>query len=216
MKQKWSADWKSSVQPRKQRKYRHNAPLHIRRKFLGARLSSEHMRQFGRRSLPIRKGDEVRLMRGKSRGLKGVVERIDLKKNKIYVDGIIAKKVDGSEVMKALEPSNLLITKPSMDDKKRQAILARTEERARALQAQRPKEKPKSRTKAEAGKAGDKEAKEKDVKATQAEAKDDKKGKPEHKESKQHHKAHEHKKHKTNEHKEHNDHKKAEKKEHKK
>jgi len=133
MKQEWSAKWKSSVQPRKQRKFRHNAPLHTRHKFMGARLSPEHTRQLGRRSLPVRKGDEVRVMRGSTRGLKGVVERIDLKRSKVYVEGIIVKKVDGSEVMKALKPSNLIITKPNMDDKKRQRILARTEERANEL-----------------------------------------------------------------------------------
>jgi len=143
MKQQWSAEWKSSIQPRKQRKYRHNAPLHVRHKFLGARLSSEYVRQFGRKSLPVRKGDEVRMMRGSSKGLKGIVDRVDLKKSKIYVEGIIVKKVDGSEVMKALEPSNTLITKPSMDDKKRQVILERTQERAKQLRAQKPAEKPK-------------------------------------------------------------------------
>lgn len=149
MKQKWSASWNSSVQPRKQRKYRHNAPLHVRHKFLGVRLSSEYTRQFGRRTLPVRKGDEVRLMRGSSSGLKGIVEKIDMKKNKVYVEGIIAKKVDGSEVMKAMEPSNLMITKPSMDDKKRQAILVRTEEKAKVLRSQKPKEKPAPEKKAE-------------------------------------------------------------------
>ena len=145
MKQKWSAKWKSSVQPRKQRKYRHNAPLHVRRKFLSARLSPEFTRQFGRRSLPVRKGDEIRIMRGSSKGLKGVVERVSLKKTKIYAEGIIVKKVDGSEVMKALEPSNLMITKPKMDDKGRQMIMERTEERAKELRKQKPKERQKPR-----------------------------------------------------------------------
>jgi large subunit ribosomal protein L24 len=198
------------------------------------------MRQFGRRSLPIRKGDEVRLMRGKSKGIKGVVDRIDMKKNKIYVDGIIAKKVDGSEVMKALEPSNLMITKPNMDDKKRQAILARTEERAKVLRAQKPKEKPKPKTKPKAKPEAEVKDEKKAEGRKEAEAKkeepkpeakkdhkahDHKKGQAEHKKD---HKAHDHKKgqaehkkdHKTHEHKKDHDHKKdhkeTEKKEHKK
>jgi large subunit ribosomal protein L24 len=164
MKQKWSSEWKSSVQPRKQRKYRRNAPLHVMHKFLGARLSAEHMRQFGRRSLPIRKGDEVRLMRGSKKGIKGVVNKVDTKKSKVYVDGIIAKKVDGSEVMKPLQPSNLMITKPSMDDKRRQMIIARTEERAKVLRAQKPKEKSKPKGK---------EAEKKPEKSKEAEKKDE-------------------------------------------
>ncbi|MCW1309534.1 MAG: 60S ribosomal protein L26, partial [Candidatus Nanoarchaeia archaeon] len=35
----WSKKWKSSKKPSKQRKYRYNAPLHIRRKFLSVNLS---------------------------------------------------------------------------------------------------------------------------------------------------------------------------------
>jgi len=39
MKQKFSTTWKASKQPRKQRKYSANAPLHIKRKMLSANLS---------------------------------------------------------------------------------------------------------------------------------------------------------------------------------
>ena len=41
MKNKWYKNWKSSKQPRKQRKYRRNAPLHIRNKMMRAPLSKE-------------------------------------------------------------------------------------------------------------------------------------------------------------------------------
>ena len=129
MKKEWSSKWKSSSQPRKQRKYRYNAPLHVRHKFLGARLSPELVKQFGRRSLPVRKGDEVKIMRGSSKDLKGTVERVDVKQSKVYVDGITVKKTDGSEVMKPLVPSNIMITKPDMNDKRRNMILERTEKR---------------------------------------------------------------------------------------
>ncbi len=125
MKQKWSPEWKSSVQPRKQRKYRHNAPLHVMHKFLGARLSETLTKQYGRRSLPVRKGDEVMVMRGSTKGKKGVVDRVSLNGSKVYIDGLTVKKVDGSEVMRPHHPSNLMITKPEMGDKKRQSIMDR-------------------------------------------------------------------------------------------
>jgi large subunit ribosomal protein L24 len=176
MKQEWSAEWKRSVQPRKQRKYRHNAPLHVRHKFLGARLSSEFTRQFGRRSLPVRKGDEVRLLRGSKKGLKGVVERVDLKKSKVYVEGINVKKVDGSEVMIALQPSNLIITKPSMDDKRRQIVLGRTENRAKELRAQKPKDKTKElKEKTKEDKEKDKKKEAEEEKKPEMDKKDEKK-----------------------------------------
>ena len=125
MRKEWSNKWVASKQPRKQRKFRHNAPLHVRQKFVSAHLSEILRRRFGRRSLPLSKGDEVKVMRGKDRGFKGKIERVDLKNSKVYIEGLTVKKVDGSEVMKPVEPSNLLIVEPKMDDKRRQAIVER-------------------------------------------------------------------------------------------
>ncbi len=62
MKKKFSDKWKASKLPRKQRKYLANAPLHIKRKFLSANLSKELRKKHGKRSIPIRKGDTVRIM----------------------------------------------------------------------------------------------------------------------------------------------------------
>jgi len=163
MKKEWSMEWKSSVQPRKQRKYRYNAPLHVKRKFLGARLSPDLSKQFGRRSMPLRKGDEIRVLRGKLKGKTGVIERINVKETKIYVEGITAKKVDGSEVMRALQPSNLMITKPNMDDKKRQISMDRAggkkDEKAKTAKTVQKKETKKAEKPKEAKPAKKEEAK---------------------------------------------------------
>jgi large subunit ribosomal protein L24 len=127
MKKEWSRQWVKSVQPRKQRKYRHNAPLHIRHKFMSANLAPELRRRFDKRSMPVRKGDEVEIMRGSQKGLRGTVNRIDVKKSKVYVEEIKSKKVDGSEIMKPLQPSNLKIIKLALDDKQRQMVVDRAE-----------------------------------------------------------------------------------------
>jgi large subunit ribosomal protein L24 len=145
MKKEWSSKWVSSKQPRKQRKFRHNAPMHVRQKFVSAHLSEILRRRFGKRSLSLRKGDEVKIMRGSKRSFKGKIERIDLKTSKIYVEGLNVKKVDGSEVLKAVEPSNLLIVEPKMDDKRRQAVV----ERARGVKS--PKGEGKAGTEGEKG-----------------------------------------------------------------
>ena len=129
MKKKWSSMWVSSVQPRKQRKYRHNAPLHVRHRMVSANLSPALRRRYEKRSMPVRKGDEVEVMRGSSRGMSGTVSRVDLRSYKIYVDEIKMKKVDGSEIMKPLEPSNLKITKLSVDDKMRERVFERAEKK---------------------------------------------------------------------------------------
>ena len=127
MKKSWSPKWVGSSQPRKQRKYRHNAPLHIRRKFVSAHLSKELRKQFGKRSAPLRKGDEVTVVRGGFKGFSGNVERVDLKNSRIYIDGVKRKKVDGSEVSVHVHPSNVIVKKLSLEDKMRQKMFERAE-----------------------------------------------------------------------------------------
>jgi large subunit ribosomal protein L24 len=132
MKQEWSRKWSGSSQPRKQRKYRHNAPLHTRHKFLSAHLSPYLRRHFGRRSFPLRKGDEVEVMVGKLKGKRGIVDKIKTMEGKVYVDNVKVKKVDGSEVMIALEPSNIKIIKLNVDDKKRRYAIERGKDKGKA------------------------------------------------------------------------------------
>ena len=123
MKSKWSSKWKASTQPRKQRKYRHNAPLHVRHKMVSARLSKELKSQLGKRSLPVRKGDDVKVVTGSRKRSTGTVSRVDLSSLKVFIDGVTTKKVDGSEVMVPIDPSNLVITKVNTDDKIRRKQL---------------------------------------------------------------------------------------------
>lgn len=125
----WSSKWKSSKQPRKQRKYRYNAPLHIKRKFLSAHLSKELREKYNKRSFPVRKGDEVEVMRGKFNKKKGKISRINLKKSKVYIDGITVKKVDGTDVQTPIDPSNLRIMSLNLEDEKRLKALRRKEEK---------------------------------------------------------------------------------------
>ncbi len=103
----------------KQRKFRQNAPLHIRHKFMAAHLSKELRKQLKRRSMPLRKGDEVKIMRGSHAGKTGKVSEVDLKRMKIFLENIKAKQMSGKERPLPLEPSNLLITNPVMEDKRR-------------------------------------------------------------------------------------------------
>ncbi len=125
MKNEWSSKWKASTQPRKQRKYRLNAPLHIRRRFLAANMTSALRDRFGKRSMVVRKGDDVVVMRGSFRGKHGLVEKVDINRERVHVEGIKVKKVDGSEVSRPLTPSNLQITKLTIEDKERQKVLER-------------------------------------------------------------------------------------------
>ena len=69
-----------SKKPRKQRKFLKLAPLHIRRKMIAAHLSKELREKYKRRSIPVRKGDEVKIMRGEFKGMIGKIVKVDTKK----------------------------------------------------------------------------------------------------------------------------------------
>ncbi|MBC8521321.1 MAG: 50S ribosomal protein L24 [Candidatus Syntrophoarchaeum sp.] len=114
-----------SKQPRKQRKARYNAPLHIRHKFMSAALSDELRDKYGKRSFPLRKGDTVRVVRGDDKGKEGKVRTVDLKGEKITVEGVVVARSDLSEVPRTVHPSNVVITKLELKDKLRESALGR-------------------------------------------------------------------------------------------
>jgi len=119
MKNKWSKSWISSSQPRKQRKYALNAPLHLMHRLLGAHLSKELRGKYGMRSATLRSGDKVKIMRGKFRGASGTVDSVDLKTLKVYVTGAESTKKDGSKVLRPINASKLMITDLNLNDKRR-------------------------------------------------------------------------------------------------
>jgi large subunit ribosomal protein L24 len=125
MKKKFSKAWISSTQVRKQRKYRYNAPLHLRQRLVAAHLDKKLRQEYGRRSVQIRKGDEVIITVGQFNKVAGKVTQVNLKKAKIFVDNAKRKKSSGQEVQVPLSPSNVVITSLNLDDKKRKEVLMR-------------------------------------------------------------------------------------------
>ncbi len=114
-----------SKKKRKQRKFIFEAPWHIRRKFLSAHLSKELREKYKRRSFPIVKGDEVVIMRGKFKGKKGKVVKVDYKKIRIFIEGVTRKRADGKEVYVPIHPSKVMIVNLNLNDKKRVEALER-------------------------------------------------------------------------------------------
>lgn len=114
-----------SRQPRKQRKARYNARLHQRQKLVSAPLSPELKAKYNKRSLPVREGDTVMVMRGDHTGTEGKVEVVDLKHTTIVVEGVSVPRADGTEVPRPMQPSNVMITKLELGDEIREVTLAR-------------------------------------------------------------------------------------------
>jgi len=125
MKSKFSSSWKSSKQPRKQRKYRYNAPLHIKSKFLNAHLSKQLKEKYKKRSIRVRKGDKVKVLRGQFKKKEGKIDRVLSKKSKVIIQGIEITKKDGTKTTYPINPSNIIITELSIEDKKRVKALER-------------------------------------------------------------------------------------------
>ena len=125
MKKKFSSAWVGSKLPRKQVKYRANAPMHLRRKMISANFSKELRKKYQKRNFPIRKGDKVIIMRGEFQGKSGLVENINMKKMKVTIENIYKTKKDGSKYPVKFDPSKLQIISLNLNDKKRISALDR-------------------------------------------------------------------------------------------
>ena len=75
-----------SKQPRKQRKALYNAPAHARGKHLSASLSKDLREKVGSRTLPVRSGDKVRVLRGDFKGHEGEVLSVDYGSYKVTIE----------------------------------------------------------------------------------------------------------------------------------
>jgi large subunit ribosomal protein L24 len=115
----YSNQWKSSIKPKKQRKYLANAPLHTRRTIMSANLSKELRKDVKKRNIPVRKGDKVKIMRGKFKEKIAKVEKVLRRDYKLLLEGIIVEKKDGTKVKFPIHYSNVQILELDLADKKR-------------------------------------------------------------------------------------------------
>ena len=145
MKQKFSTKWKSSKQPRKQRKYLANAPLHLKRKMLSVNLSKPLREKHKTRNIEVRKGDKVKIMRGGFKKKQGKIIEVKTKLLKIYIEGMQKKKTDGSKVNVPFKASNLQIVELNLDDKKRFKKMEQAEKETTKKQEKKVKVKEKEK-----------------------------------------------------------------------
>ena len=108
-----------SKQPRKQRKALYNAPAHARGKHLSATLSKDLRADLGKRSLPVRTGDKVRVLRGDFKGHEGEVLDVDYGAYKVIIEEVTLSKPDGTAVFLPVDPSNLMIINANTKDDRR-------------------------------------------------------------------------------------------------
>jgi len=111
--------------PGKQRKRMYRAPHHRRGRYLSAPLSPELKETYGVNSIPVRRGDTVRVMRGDRRGFEGKVSRVDRKNFRIFIEGITREKADGTTIPVPIHPSKVEILNLNLEDDWRRRILER-------------------------------------------------------------------------------------------
>jgi large subunit ribosomal protein L24 len=151
--------------PRKQRKRLYNAPAHLRHKLMAAPLSPELAASKNAKALPVRKGDTVRVVRGDHVGFEGKVSRVDLKRYRIFLEGLTREKVDGTNIFVSVHPSKVIIRTLKLDDKWRKVVVERKKplepkkEKKVKKPAKKAVEKPaKKAVEVEAGKAVEEKA----------------------------------------------------------
>jgi large subunit ribosomal protein L24 len=116
-----------TTKPGKQRKKLHQASLSERYRRFSAPLSPKLKESHNTRSIPLRSGDTVKIMRGTIdvKGSEGKVQRIDRKKYRILIEGVDREKVDGTKILIPIHPSKVMITRLNLDDKWRKKIMER-------------------------------------------------------------------------------------------
>tara|TARA_Y100000758_G_scaffold113290_1_gene79388 strand:- start:1739 stop:2281 length:543 start_codon:yes stop_codon:yes gene_type:complete len=97
------------------------------------RLKQEANNVFYPRSMPVRVGDRVIIVRGEGRVKSGErkghkIAKIDRRKRKIYLENHTYFKSDGTELQRPIDPSNVVIINPDWTDLKRRKILDRINE----------------------------------------------------------------------------------------
>ena len=117
----------TSQLPRQQRKAQYNADLFERHRRMGVALSKELRRRYGRRSLPIRKGDTVRVLSGSYVGREERVAKVNLQKYSVTLDNVTGKTADAKLKPLPIRTSHLVLTKLNLADAWRRRILNVTE-----------------------------------------------------------------------------------------
>ncbi len=113
-----------SSQRRKSRKAYFSAPSSVRRVMMSCHLSKDLKTKYEVRAIPVRKGDQVKIMRGTFKGREGKVQTVYRRRRCIYIEKIVKEKTNGQQAQLPIHPSNCVVTSLKLD-KDRKALLER-------------------------------------------------------------------------------------------
>jgi len=101
----------------------YNAPLHKKRKWISSHLAENLLLKYDRRSLPVVKGDTVKVMRGNYRGHEDKISKVNVRDQTVEIEGVTITTAKGTKIAKPIHASTLLITKLNITDKWRRRKL---------------------------------------------------------------------------------------------
>ena len=99
------------------------ATIQTRSKQLGANLSKDLQKKYGKKSARVVEGDSVTILRGEFKGVDGKVSKISTQKTSVAIEGVKKEKTKGDKFDVYIHTSNLVITSLNSDDKWRMAKL---------------------------------------------------------------------------------------------
>ena len=94
-------------------------------KRLSARVSTDLIEKYSRKTIRIRIGDTVKILIGQYKNIEGKITHIYTNENKISIEGVTREKLTGGTTPIKIHSSNVLITGLDLKDKSRQERLER-------------------------------------------------------------------------------------------
>jgi large subunit ribosomal protein L24 len=131
-----------SILPRKQRRAAFRASNAERHRRMAVALSRELRARYGRRQLPVRKGDTVRVIAGSYKGQEERVSEVNLRGFRLTLENVTVKKVDQKLKPLPIRPSHLILTRLNLADPWRRRVLRVASGEAAAEESVAPAEAP--------------------------------------------------------------------------
>ncbi|MEM2940898.1 MAG: 50S ribosomal protein L24 [Thermoproteota archaeon] len=98
---------------------------HLAYKASSVHLSRELRAKHGFRSLPVRTGDRIMIVKGDYKGVEGDVNRVDRVKGRVYVSGVYRENARGEQRLVPIPLNSVILIKIDEKDKWRKRVLER-------------------------------------------------------------------------------------------
>ena len=86
-------------------------------------LSEELRTKYKRRSVRLRVGDPVKIVRGEFKGIEGKVSKIDGKNGTLHIEGVTREKIAGGTAQVPVHSSKVVVANLNLEDKARKGKL---------------------------------------------------------------------------------------------